>query len=244
MNVLVTISIIIILTFLQKYFYKMLYFIKNKTQTKIRKIIDFFIRFWIIIHEICHLFFWFFSWAKILEISLFKKDWWMVKYETKNYIWAMPYNYQKNLFFIKLFLNQFGIFFTSIGPLLFGIFFNFLFLKFTLWIEDIEYFIENPFSINWNIYNFLFTFIYLFLVPSFVLSFTDLSNFVISRQDTKSATIIWSIINSLIFTIFLFILSFFVDYLILFLGCFIITFWITFVIYLVFLIYSKMKKPL
>jgi hypothetical protein len=88
----------------------------------------------------------------------------------------------------QLFFNQIGIFLTSIGPLIFGIGFTYFMLFYLgngidAWVPEEIY---NAF--DWKDY--LLLLLYTIIIPSFILSFQDIKNFIISAQDTIGATII------------------------------------------------------
>ena len=216
MNILIKwtiiIFIIIMLTFFQKYHFKMLYFLSNNLPKIFSYLFKFFIRFWIIIHELLHLFFWIISWWKIKQIKLFEKNWGQVQFETKNYIWAIWDNYHKKWFFLFLFLNQIWIFLTSIWPLIIWLIFNYLIIIKLYWLEIDYKNLNQDFSIIYSSYkNILIFFIYILLLPCFILSFQDISNFVISKQENKLATFWWSLINTIIFISFIFFLTLFYE---------------------------------
>lgn len=220
---------IVLLTILQRFHYKMLYFLTRKQNFLIQWFFQFFIRFWVIIHEICHLFFWILSGAKVNKINLFSKNWGSVSFQTKNYIWALSQHYDKPGFLFWLFFNQIWIFLTSLWPLLFGIIFTYLiqnYLQIPLEISKIP-----EFLLQLNIFQILIVSVYFLLIPSFILSFQDIKHFIISRQSNFAATIVWSIINTLIFVIFLLFLTLFYEYFLLF---FILYCWIFIILFFVF----------
>lgn len=213
---------IILLTFLQKYHYKILNFLTKNTHIIIKKIFRFFIRIWIIIHELCHLFFWVLSWSKVKNINLFSKNWWSVTFETKNYIWALSQHYDKPGFIFMLFLNQIGIFLTSLWPLIFWIFVTFL-LQDKLQVP-LSFSQVNDFLWSLSGENIAYLAIYFLLIPSFALSVQDIKHFVISRQSWLGATIVGSIINMIIFSLFVIFLTIFYELFILFFIFYIIIF--------------------
>ena len=224
--------IIIILTFFQKYHFKMLFFLSNNLPKIFSYIFKFFIRLWIIIHELTHLIFWIISWWKVKNIKLFAQNWGQVQFETKNYIWAIWNNYHKRWFFLFLFFNQIWIFLTSIWPLILWLLFNYIIIIKLYWFDIelnnyiLDYSIIYPsfvkiFSNFTNTYIFI---IYILLLPSFILSFQDISNFIISKQENKLATFWWSIINSIIFISFILFLTLFYEIFLYFLFFYLIIF--------------------
>ena len=244
MNILIEISTIffgiILVTFLQKYHYKMLNFLMKNSHFFMKKIFQFFIRFWVIIHEICHLIFWILSWSKVKNISLFSKTWGSVSFETKNYIWALGQHYDKPGFIFALFLNQIGIFLTSIWPLIFWI-------VVTIFLQN---YLEIPLEINkipdfllaLNIKEILILLLYFLLIPSFILSFQDIKHFIISHQSSLGATIIASGINIIIFVLFLWFLTIFFEFFSLFFIFYICIFCILFILFWIIKIFSQCKK--
>lgn len=232
----ITVILIIFLsTVLQKYYYIILNKIASLSYFT-NKVFSFVIRFWVIIHELCHLFFWFLSWNKIKEINLFDKTWWKVIYETKDYIWNLSQNWFSFNYFFFLVLNQIWLFLTSIWPLFFWILISYLFF----WI----FFLDMDFSNIWNIFIFwIFLFFYSIFIPSFVLSFQDISIFLISKQSWFFSTIFWSIINISIFLWFILSFSsFLVDYFIYFWIIFLLMFIVQLIIFLVISIIIKLLK--
>lgn len=222
LNWLIIIWIIIFSTFLQKYYFVVLEKIKNSS--KVSSIIfGFIIRFWVIIHEFCHLIFGFLSWNKIKEVRLFDKNWWKVVYETKNYIWALSQNWHNLNFIFFLILNQIWLFLTSIWPLVFWIWLTYFL---------VNYFLVLDYSILLNILLWwFFVILYSIFIPSFVLSYQDLSIFMISKQDWILATIFWSLINSIIFLSFIFsfsnfLVEYFIYFWVVFLWMFLIQSWL------------------
>jgi len=203
-------GIIIFLTFLQWFYYKLLFYIWKNTIYIFRKFIDFIVRIWVIIHEFAHMFFAFLSWNKIIKVDLFSKNGWSVQYAYKNYIWAIWDGFWYLSFWLMLILNQIGIFLTSLWPFIFGLWITYFFFDYFLNIHNIEWL--ESLDLKWYLYLFL----YAILIPSFALSWKDISHFIISKQNWFLATLIWSIINFTIFMAFLFLFSFFLDYLIIF----------------------------
>jgi hypothetical protein len=231
---------IILLTMLQKYHFKMLYYLAHKYHHFLRYIIKFIIRTWVIIHECSHLLFWILSGAKIKKIELFRKDGGRVTFQTKNYIWHLAEYYDRPWFIFQLFLNQIGIFLTSIGPLLVWIIGTYI-LLYILSIDIEQLTINNFYGwLHWQDYIILV--IYAIIIPSFLLSFQDIKNFIISHQTNLGSTIVWSIINTIIFFCFLWFLTFFYDFF-LFFGIFYIGIFIIFLAYFSLnMIYFKFVK--
>jgi len=180
-NIFIIFWIIFLSTFFQKHYYKILWFISWKSPKIIRLKIKFITRFWIILHEFSHAFFSFLSWHKIQEINLFSKNWWNVKYLYKNYIqgfwkWIFSFNY-----WIKLIFNQIWIFLTSFWPLIFWIILNYFFWNIIFWI-DIKNLDANFLEIfkNLDFLKIIYLIIYFLLIPTFILSWKDISHFFIS----------------------------------------------------------------
>lgn len=237
LNTFLIIFLIIFSTFVQKYYFIVLYKIKN-----FNVFFDYFfwfiIRFWVIIHEFCHMFFWFLSWNKIKEVQLFNKDWWKVIYETKNYIWALSEYWFSLWFIFSLILNQIWIFLTSFWPLFFWILITFLSLNY-FWFtnfSDIKNF-------EYSFWFIVFLLIYSIFIPSFVLSFEDLKKFFVSKQEWIFSTLFWSIINIFIFVWFIYLISsFIINYLIFFCILFLIMFLFQIIIFLIFSLIKKIIK--
>lgn len=232
---------IILLTILQKFHFKMLYYLSKKYHNSLRYMIRFIIRTWIIIHEVCHLIFGFLSGAKIKNIELFRKDWGRVTFETKNYIGHLSQYSWHPGFMFQLFFNQIGIFLTSIGPLIFGIGLTY-FVIYSLNINIVtQNYIEILSGLRLKDYGILL--LYTIIIPSFILSFQDIKNFIISSQDSIWATIAGSFINTIIFICFLWFLTFFYEYFLFFwivyLSIFIILFLFWSINYLYFRCMSK-----
>lgn len=221
-------------TFVQKYYYLLLHKMKDES-IFLSAFIGFIIRFWVIIHEFCHMFFWFLSGNKLKEISLFDKNWGKVVYETKNYIWHLSeYGLSLNYIFLLIF-NQIWIFLTSFWPLIVGVGVSFFLFQY-LWITDIQ----TLKSFDFEYKSVFILIIYSIFIPSFVLSYEDISKFFISRQYGIFSTFLGSIINTAIFVGFMvlfssFIVNFVVFFWIIFLGMF--TFQIC--LYLLFYLFKK-----
>jgi len=214
---------IILLTIFQRYHYKMLDYLAHKYHSIFKWIIKFIRRFWIIIHELWHLFFWVLSGAKIQKVELFRDDWWRVVFATKDYIWHLPKYSWHSWYLFKLFFNQIWIFLTSIWPLIFWIISTFLIVNYfdiPLNFNEFKSYILNH---KFDYKTIWITIIYIIFIPSFLLSIIDIKNFIISRQDWYFATIFWSFINTFIFICFLAFLTFFFDF---FLFFFIIYLWL------------------
>lgn len=225
--------LIVLLTVFQKYHFKMLYYLSYKYHSIFRVSIKTIIRLWIIIHEISHLFFWILSWAKIHKIELFREDWWRVIFSAKNYIWHLWEYWWRPWYITKLFFNQIWIFLTSIWPLIIWMFLTFAFIYyFTIPLGLYEL---NDYLLNFNtdIKMYVITLFYIIIIPSFLLSFQDIKNFIISKQDTVWATIVWSIINSTIFLWFLWFLTFFYSYFIVFSIFYFLWFCVLFLFWLI-----------
>ena len=235
--------IIIILTFLQNFHFKMLYFLSNNLPKIFSYIFRFFIRFWIIIHEILHLFFWIICWWKVKSIKLFEKNWGQVEFITKNYIWAMWENYHKSWFFLFLFFNQIWVFLTSIWPLIWWLIVNYIIIIKLYQLEIDPNNLNLDFSIIYSsLYNMIIFIVYILLLPSFLLSFQDLSNFIISKQESRLATFWWSIINTIIFILFLLFLTLFYNIFLYFLFFYLIIFILLILISLILKIILILKK--
>jgi hypothetical protein len=206
---------IILLTILQKYHFKILYYLAHKYHSFFRFIIKFIIRTWIIVHELSHLLFWIISGAKVKKVELFRKDWWRVTFQTKNYIWHLWEYYDRPGFMFHLFFNQIGIFLTSIWPLIVWIISTY-FISHYLDLNILNY-KERLFSLE--VFEYWILIIYAIFVPSFILSFQDIKNFIISHQTNLVSTIAGSFINTIIFLCFLAFLTFFYEFF-LFFGLF------------------------
>ncbi len=220
--------IIVWLTIMQKYYSQNMYYIVNKQKILwiIFRIIQ---RIWVIIHEFCHLFFGILAWNKPKEIHLFKANWWNVVFETKDYIWSLPNNWHSPIYLFYLVLNQIWIFLTSIWPLLVWVVLNIFVIKYLdINITDLK-------SFKIDIYKIIVIIIYSIILPSFVLSYKDIKNFIISKQSNIFSTIFASIINTLIFVWFLIAMSFLFDGFLIFS----ILFWIYFVIIIIIRIISS-----
>lgn len=231
--------IVLLSTFLQKYYFLVLHKIKSKS-IFLQFIFWFIIRFWIIIHEFMHLFFWFLSWNKIQEIHLFDKNGWKVIFQTKNYIWALSQYWLSLRFIFWLIFNQIWLFLTSFWPLFFWVVATFFFF----WYFEI--YTLDDFKNNFSNFDFIFMLvIYSIFIPSFILSYEDISIFFISKQENILATIFWSIINILIFVWFLFTFSsFFKEYFIFFFLVFLGLFLLQILIYLIISLIIKIKNIL
>lgn len=231
---------IILLTTLQKYHFKMLYYLAHKYHNFFRYIIKFIIRIGIITHECSHLLFWIISWAKVKKVELFRQDWWRVTFQTKNYIGHLAEYYDRSWFMFHLFFNQIGIFLTSIWPLIIWIIFTYILLYF-LWIKIDTWTPEEVYKIfTWKEYIALI--IYAIFIPSFILSFQDIKNFIISKQTNLASTIVWSFINTIIFFAFLAFLTFFYDFFLFFWLFYIWLFLILFAYFSLNYMYFKFLK--
>lgn len=199
-------------TFLQKYYFLLLHKMKEE-HIFLHAFIGFIIRFWVIIHEFCHMFFWFLSGNKLKEISLFDKNGGKVVYATKNYIGHLSeYGLSLNYIFLLIF-NQIGIFLTSFWPLIVGVglsFFVFQYLR----ITDIA----TLKSFDFDYKSVLFLIFYSIFIPSFVLSYEDISKFFISKQYGIFSTFFGSLINTAIFVWFMVLFSSFIVNFVVFFG--------------------------
>lgn len=213
--------IICVLTLWQKYYFKNIYYIEYRLK-KLWFIIKVFLRIWVIIHEFCHLFFGILAWNKPVKIDLFSKNWWKVSFQTKDYIWSLPNYWFSAGYFFRLILNQVGIFLTSIWPLFVWIVLNFFLINYL----EIDIFNLKNFEINYI--NFIIIVLYSIFLPSFILSYQDIKNFIISKQSNIFATILASLINTSIFVAFLWAMTFLFEWFILFAVLFFIYFFIIF----------------
>ena len=207
-EIIIIFSGIILLTILQKFHYKMLYYLAHKYHNFLRLIIKFIIRTGIIVHEISHLIFWVLSWSKIQKVELFRTDGWRVTFQTKNYIWHLWEYYDRPGFMFHLFFNQIWIFLTSIWPLIIWIIVTYCVSHYL--DINISNYKETLFSLN--IWDYWILIIYAIFIPSFILSFQDMKNFIISHQTNLASTIAWSFINTIIFLCFLAFLTFFYEF--------------------------------
>lgn len=199
-------------TFVQKYYFILLHKMKEES-IFLSAFIGFIIRFWVIIHEFCHMFFWFISGNKLKEISLFDKNGGKVVYETKNYIGHLSeYGLSLN-YIVLLIFNQIWIFLTSFWPLIVGVGVSFFLFQY-LWITDWTSF-QN---FDYNIKSIIIVLLYSIFIPSFVLSYEDISKFFISRQYGIFSTFLGSIINTAIFVGFMVLFSSFIVNFVVFFG--------------------------
>ena len=140
--------IIFWLTLLQKFYYDILHKISS-FWLKINFLYRFIIRFWVIIHEFCHMFFAVLSWNKITKIDLFRVDWGEVVIMSKDYIWELPkYGFSFNFLFFMI-LNQIWLFLVSFGPLIFWLLSSYL-ICYYFWIENLKDILKINFSV-WNV---------------------------------------------------------------------------------------------
>ena len=222
--------LIIILTFFQKYYYKLLYYLQ--TIFWLKYIISFIIRTWVILHEFSHIFFAFLAGNKIQEISLFSQNWWYVKYQYKNYIWALWEWFWYLSFWFKLIFNQIWIFLTSAWPLILWTVLTYIFWHNLIWINNYHEILNKLYWIN-----IFYILIYIVLIPNFVLSWKDISHFLISKQNWFLATFIWSVINFIIFlwfiSLFTFVLNYFIIFSISFFVGFFLIAWINWILFLI-----------
>lgn len=215
--------IIIFLTFFQKFYYKMLFFLKENSFFEI--IFAIIIRTGVILHEFSHMFFAFIAGNKILKVNLFAPSGWYVKYAYKNYIASIWEGMWKIKFWLLLFLNQIGIFLTSLGPLIVWIALNRFFRNYIAWANfDIWNLDYQSIVDSLDVWKITLIIFYIIFLPSFVLSWKDISHFIISKQNRFLATFIASLINTLIFIWFLFLFSYFFDYFVLFAVSFSVSF--------------------
>lgn len=198
-------------------------------------------RLWVIVHEFSHLLFVIFSSSKVIKIDLFSKTWWSVQYESKDYIWSLPLYYDNSMYWIKLVFNQIWIFLNSMGPLIIGIILNYFFVKGFLWVKweffDINEYLQ-IFSKDW-LKAIGFVIYTVFFIPSFILSFQDLSNFIVARQGNTWATIVWSVFNTIIFIFFIAILTNFIMIFTSFLVFYIVSFCVLLVFFIIYLILER-----
>ena len=231
------ISIILLTTFIQKYYFLVLYRIKD-IHPILSFIFGFIIRSGVIIHELCHAFFGFLSGNKIREIHLFEASGGRVIFETKNYIGDISKYGMSIGYLFALILNQIGLFLISFWPLIFWI--TLSYGIFAYWgITGVEDLSRMPISYQAV---FAITF-YSILIPSFALSFIDIKMFFISQQENIWATIIGSIVNFTIFFGWMLSISYLVvDYFIFFWALFFGMFCIQIVLLYIFLLMNKFLK--
>lgn len=230
-NILSIIFILVSLTFLQKYHFRMLFYIM-RTKWIFSKFIVFINRIWIIVHEFSHLIFVLFSWAKINNITLFSKTWWNVSFEHADYIWSLPYNSWGIWSVFVLILNKFMIFLSALWPLILWMILNAVLMKYVFWISYFWYWIW-----IWNLtHSFVSWFVLIlysiFFMPYFILSYKDMQCFVYYNGTNFLAKIIWSFINIIVFWLLLFLLSYFYNYFLSFFIIYILSFLITWIIYI------------
>ncbi len=236
------IMMILLITILQKYHYKMLNYLKNSYWKIIVLIFWFIQRLTVIIHEFSHVIFAFVFWAKIKNIDLYSKKWGSVEFAMKDYIGSM-WNFadsNKVLFIINLIFNRIGIFLTSIWPLIVWIVINLILcislLGINIWetINILEI-IKNIDRMEW-----FFLLIYsLVIIPSFILSFQDVKNLFIYKWDNFFASLVWSFINILILFFFLYLVTFLFVYFKLFFFSYIFSFLLTFVFFMLTKMYKR-----
>ena len=235
LNWIIIFILILVLTFFQKHYYMLLNYLKYFFWLKY--IINFIIRSWVILHEFSHIFFAFLAWNKIQKISLFSKKWWYIKYQYKNYIWALWEWFGYLSFWFKLIFNQIWIFLTSAWPLIFWTILTYFFWYNLIWINNYNEIID---KLHWI--NILYILIYVILIPNFVLSRKDISHFIISKQKRFLATFIWSTINFIIFLWFISIFSLVFNYFIIFCISFLLWFNLIFLLSIIFFLIKKVVK--
>lgn len=229
-DTLLIIAIIVGTTIVQKYYFLVLQGIKN-IHPSLWYIFGFIIRFWVILHEMCHAFFCFLSGNKIKEIRLFDANGGRVVFESKNYIWDLPKHGMSLGYLFALIFNQIGLFLISFWPLLFGITLSYLIFN-HFWITRIDNLLQATLSYSLV----MIIMFYSIFIPSFVLSFQDIEKFFISPQENFLATVVGSTINFLIFLWFVWSFSYFlVNYFIFFAVLFLMMFSLQVVIYAIFL---------
>ncbi|MDD5769739.1 MAG: M50 family metallopeptidase [Candidatus Gracilibacteria bacterium] len=226
------IGIILALTIFQRFYFIILSKIESLSLV-LNWFYRFIIRFGVIVHEFCHMFFAVITGNKIEKIDLFKADGGQVILSSKDYIGELPkYGFSFNFLFFMC-LNQIGLFLVSFGPLVFGLISGYL-VFYYLGINSFK----DVLKLNLDLYQITFLIFYSVFIPSFVLSFQDIKNFFISSQDNILATIMASIINTFIFLVFIYFFSkLFFQYLVLFTVLFLIMFFLQAIIYVVFLVF-------
>lgn len=237
-NIILIILILVSLTFLQKYHFKMLFYIM-RSRWIFSKFIIFVNRAGIIIHEFSHLIFVVLSWAKISNITLFSKTWWNVSFEYADYIWSLPYSWGWIWWVILLIFNKFMIFLSALWPLLVWMLLNSLLMKYVLWINyfDINIWILN---INNSFLSWFILFLYaIFFMPYFILSYKDMTSFVYYNWSNVFAKFFGSLINVFIFILFLLFLTYFYNYFLSFFVVYLLSFSIT---WLIFVFLKLIKK--
>lgn len=206
--------LIIFWTFLQWFHYKFLGYIQISLWKTFHVIISVIIRLWIIIHEFSHIIFAFINWSKVIKIELFRKDWWRVILSEKDFIWSMAYNNHSFSYFLLMLLNRIWIFTTNLWPLIIWITINILLFNYVFWINIDNY---NDFSkvTSMDIRKIVVLTIYIFIIlPSFMVSYQDISNIVFYKSNFLIITIVWSMINFLFLALFLYICTFFIKYIV------------------------------
>jgi len=239
------VAIIFFLTFLQKYHFRMLYYIKARSNRFVNILVVVVLRIGVIIHEFSHLLFWLLFGAKIKKIELFKKNWGQVSFATKDYIANIAFiDKNKFRYFLKLLYNRIWIFLTSLGPLIVGIFLNILIINL---FTGNQIFSLNPdidFSqIHTSLFLFSLLVIYGFLIlPSFILSFKDISHFFFYKWQNRWASIIGSIINISTFIFFILIVAQRFDYILAFAILYFLSFSTLLILFFVFYILLKIRQ--
>lgn len=237
-NMLYIVLMIVSLTILQKFHFQMIEYIKWKTWY-FSRIISLINRVWVIIHEFAHIFFLLLAWAKINKIDLFSQNGWSVNYNSADYISALPYSDWKwFLYIIIMVFQKFMLYLACSWPLIFWIILNIFIMKL---LFDVPLF-STDFQLDFwsiSIYSIIFLVVYcIFLLPYFILSYKDISNYIFYNWDNFFAKVIWWIINTIIFVLFIFVVSYFFKYFLSFYMFYIISFVITLLIFLVIKILS------
>lgn len=232
-KIIYSLCIIIWTSILQKFHYDMLFFLRDQSIFIIRWWFNIITRIWVILHEFSHLIFVIIFGWKVHEIKLFSKRGGHIKYSVPDYIWSLGHTSMWLFFWIKLIVNRIWIFMVAIWPLI-------VWILITMWLAYRLFeipFLTTQFHINLNqlnIQNSIIFILYLSIfLPSFILSFQDISNLLVYRWDNIFATIIGSIFNIIIFTIFLVWIAYLYDYLYYFFWLYVISFAVTAIVYLI-----------
>lgn len=236
-EILLSIFMIFLLTFLQQVHFKILFKITKKTSLILDWFVRVLLRVGIILHEFAHLIMWFLFWAKIQKIELFSKYWWKVVFSMPDYLWGIWY-YHSFRFYLMVIVSRIWIFLTSLSPLLVWIFFNTFLFYFLFWGSLFD-FDELSF---WFLNSLIFVVYALVFLPSFLLSYQDLKSMFLYNWKFLIDRIVWTVLN--IFIVFFAIIGLWVffEYLLMFFITYLLAFgWIVFIFWLN-LIYNFFKN--
>jgi len=204
-DVIILLLVVIGLTLLQKYHYKLLFFLQKKTGGHGKYFFDFLIRVWVVIHEISHLVFAFLLWLKIRKINIWHPKGGQVELLSEDYIADLPFHNENKLFYwIKLIYNRISVFLTALWPLIIWYFLTNLIINLLYWreVRSFHTLSVSHFEISWLV-GILFSVYLIFILPAFLLSFKDLSNLFFYKWENLVATVVWTAITTWLFAIVL-----------------------------------------